>query len=294
MRILNFGSLNLDDVYTVDHFVQPGETLHAVSRVVKPGGKGLNQSIALARAGMPVCHAGCVGEDGGPLKKLLEENGADTRYLLSVPEVQGHAIIQVNPEGENSILLFGGSNRVIPEEHIRETILQFERGDWLILQNEINHLPLIVDLAFERGMKIVLNPSPYDEMLKDVDFSRLSWLFMNEIEMEQITGETEPEKAWESLHQKYPDLSVLVTLGAQGSIAFRITGDGPETSRCSAFPVKAVDTTAAGDTYTGYFLAGLTQGLPLAACMERAGRAAAISVTRFGAADSIPWENELT
>ena len=129
MRILNFGSLNLDYVYSVEHFARPGETLAAASRAVKAGGKGLNQSVALARAGAPVSHAGCLGAGGDMLKNILEENGVDTEFLLPVPEAQGHAVIQVNRAGENCILLYGGSNRCVPEEHIRRVLSRFGRGD---------------------------------------------------------------------------------------------------------------------------------------------------------------------
>ncbi len=293
MHILNFGSLNLDYVYNVDHFVRPGETLAALSRMVKAGGKGLNQSVALARAGAPVCHAGCIGTGGEMLKRILEENGVDTAFLLAVEEMQGHTVIQVSPEGENSILLYGGSNRCVPETHVMEVISRFEKGDWLILQNEINQLPLIVSLAYEKGMHIVLNPSPYDRSLEEVDFSKLDWLLVNEIEAEQISGEKEPDMAWENLHRRYPGLSLLVTLGSRGSAAYRIGENGAETARAEAVRVKAVDTTAAGDTYTGYFIAGLTEGKPLQSCMNEASRAAAAAVTRPGAAESIPWRSEL-
>lgn len=293
MRVLNFGSLNMDYVYRVDHFVQPGETLAAASRDVKAGGKGLNQSVALARAGLPVCHAGCLGTGGEPLKRLLEENGVDTEFLLPVPEAQGHTVIQVSPEGENCILLFGGSNRCVPEAHIRRVIGGFSRGDWLVLQNEINSLPLIVELASAAGLHIVLNPSPYDRELGKVDLSRLDWLLVNEIEAGQITGETDPEKVWQALHARYPKLSLLVTLGSRGSVAFRVRGGAVEKHPEEAVRVKAVDTTAAGDTYTGYFLAGLIAGEPLQSCMNRASRAAAVAVTRPGAAGSIPWKKEL-
>ena len=170
MRILNFGSLNLDYVYCVDHFVKPGETLAALSRTVKAGGKGLNQSVALARAGVQVCHAGCLGAGGEMLKTLLEENGVDTTFLLPVQEMQGHTVIQVSAEGENSILLYGGSNRCVPEEYVRKVIGQFEQGDWLVLQNEISQLPRIVELAGEKRMHIVLNPSPYDRQMEGLDF----------------------------------------------------------------------------------------------------------------------------
>lgn len=293
MRVLNFGSLNLDYVYSVDHFVQPGETLSALSRTVKAGGKGLNQSVALARAGVLPFHAGCMGTGGSMLKNLLEENGVNTEFLLPVPEAQGHTVIQVCPDGENSILLFGGSNRCIPEEHIRRVIGACSRGDWLILQNEINHLPLIVRLAAEKEMHIVLNPSPYNTALQQVDFSVLDWLLVNEIEAEQITGEKEPELVWKKLHSQYSRLSLLMTLGKQGSVAYQADGTAIKTHREKAVVVQAVDTTAAGDTYTGYFLAGLMEGMPLPACMRLAGRAAAVSVTRPGAAESIPWRNEL-
>lgn len=294
MRILNFGSLNLDYVYQVEHFVRPGETLAALSRDVKAGGKGLNQSVALARAGVQVCHAGCLGTGGEPLKNMLEENGVDTSFLLPVEEMQGHTVIQVDREGENSILLYGGSNRCIPDEHIRRVIRGFEQGDWLILQNEVNGLPLIMELAAEGGMHIVLNPSPYDRSLEDIDLSRLDWLLVNEIEAEQISGEKEPEKAWEKLHGQYPALSILITLGSQGSIAYCVVDGRIEKHYEDAVHVQAVDTTAAGDTYTGFFIAGLTEGKPLRDCMREASQAAAIAVTRPGAAGSIPWRKELT
>ena len=113
MRVLNFGSLNLDYVYAVNHFVQPGETIASLSRTIKCGGKGLNQSMALARAGASVVHAGCIGTDGDPLRDLLSENGVDVSALKQIDEMQGHTVIQVNPEGENSIILFGGSNQCV-------------------------------------------------------------------------------------------------------------------------------------------------------------------------------------
>jgi len=293
MRILNFGSLNMDYVYQVEHFVRPGETLAALSRSETAGGKGLNQSIALARAGASVCHAGCLGTGGEALKKTLEENGVDTELLLAVPEPQGHTVIQVNPDGENCILLFGGSNRCISEAYVRHVINRFRPGDWLILQNEINQLPLIVDLASAGGMHIVLNPSPYNASLSEVNFSVLDWLLVNEIEAEQISGEKEPDKVWEKLHQQYPKLSLLLTLGKAGSIAWHVNSGIIEMSVKKAVSVKAVDTTAAGDTYTGYFVYGLIEGRSLSSCMDLAGRAAAIAVTRPGAAGSIPWRREL-
>ncbi len=293
MKVLNFGSLNLDYVYAVDHFVRPGETLSSHSQQVNPGGKGLNQSIALARAGAAVYHAGRVGAGGESLKALLRDNGVDVSHLPETQELQGNAVIQVVPSGENCIILFGGSNQRITEEQVRETIAAFDPGDYLVLQNEINCLPLIVDTAYDRGMRIVLNPSPWDEKLDAVDFRKLSWLLVNEVEAGQLSGSEDPEKAWALIHEKYPNLSVLITLGSAGSAAYRVTADGVEPARQEAFRVQAVDTTAAGDTYTGYFIGGLMEDLPLAECMRRASMASAISVTRPGAAPSIPARAEV-
>ncbi len=293
MKILNFGSLNVDYVYSVEYFVRAGETLKANSREVLPGGKGLNQSVALARAGAEVYHAGCIGADGEFLRELLNKKGVNTEYLRTIDGMQGHTIIQVDKKGENCILLYGGTNRRIEDSQIDETLAQFGPGDWLVLQNEVNSLPRIVDAAFARGMRIVLNPSPYEEGLKEVDFGKLSWLLVNEVEACQCSGSDEPERAWDVLHERWPGLSVLITLGSAGSIAHAVTPEGVDTVRQQAFRADAVDTTAAGDTFTGFFIGGLAEGRPLDECMRRASMASAISVTRMGAAVSIPKKEEV-
>lgn len=171
--------------------------------------------------------------------------------------------------GQNCILLYGGSNRSLTEAQISETMAQFSPGDWLILQNETNLLPELVEAGFARGMQVVLNPSPYNEAITKVDLSKVKWLLVNEVEAQQCSGAEEPEQVWAYLHPRYPALSLLVTLGSGGSAAFT----GTEAVRQAAFPVKAVDTTAAGDTFTGYFVAGLMEGRPLAdACAGPAWR----------------------
>ena len=293
MKVLNFGSLNLDYVYRVEHFAQPGETLSATSQTVNPGGKGLNQSIALARAGAEVYHAGCLGVGGESLGKLLRENGVDTSYLFPTDELQGNAVIQVEPSGQNCILLFGGSNQCITSGQVDKTLAAFSEGDYLVLQNEVNDLPMIVEKAYERGMKIVLNPSPYNEKLSAVDFGKLSWLLVNEVEAAQLAGSDDPEEAWRLLHEAYPKLSVLITLGSAGSVAYRVENGEVETARQEAFRVRAVDTTAAGDTFTGFFIGALLEDKPLQECMRRASMASALGVTRPGAAGSIPTRDEV-
>lgn len=284
MSILNFGSANLDYVYRVPHFAAPGETLAAKSMTVNPGGKGLNQSIALARAGASVYHAGCIGKGGDELAALLKENGVDIRYLRHIETFQGNAVISVNDAGENCILLFGGSNQTVTCQQIDETLSNFSAGDYLVLQNEISGLSYLIQQAAAKGLSIVLNPSPFDDSLRDLDYNAISWLFVNEIEAQQITGETQPEKVWSYLHAKYPSLCVVLTLGGDGAICFT----PQDCVRQPAFPVSISDTTAAGDTFTGFFLAALTAGKPIPECMKRAAMAAAISVSRPGASCSIP------
>ena len=292
-KVLNFGSLNLDYVYQVSHFVKPGETLSAISQTINAGGKGLNQSVALAKAGVKVYHAGCLGIGGEKLEKVLREYGVDTSFLLHVNQIQGNAVIHVTPAGENSIVLFGGSNQWISEKQVNDTLSSFGEGDFLVLQNEINNLPVIIDRARVSGMVIFLNPSPFDDRLDQIDFGKLDWLLVNEIEAEQLTGERAPEAVWRNIHKRYPKLSLLLTLGSQGSFAFRVNKAGLEKEFQHAYAVKAVDTTGAGDTYTGFFISSLINNLPLTECMRRASMAAAISVTRSGAARSIPCAEEV-
>ncbi len=289
MKILNFGSLNLDYVYQVPHFLAPGETLAASSVAVHPGGKGLNQSIALARAGAKVWHAGKVGSGSGMLTELLKANGVNDAYLRRSEGIQGNAVIQVVPSGENAILLCGGSNREITAEQVKETISHFEQGDWLVLQNEVSCLKEMIEEAAKVGMHIVLNPSPFEECLMELNFSVIDWLFINEVEGKQMTGTDVPEEILANLRRRYPTMNVVLTLGKQGAIC-----DTPaERVHQPIFPVKAVDTTAAGDTFTGYFIAAYTEGRSLQDCMQRAAAASAIGVSRPGASVSIPLPQEV-
>ena len=290
MRILNFGSANLDYIYQVPHFATPGETISARSQTVNPGGKGLNQSIALARAGAEVFHGGCIGTGGEALAALLAENGVDTRFLRQVDVLQGNAMIAVNDEGENFIMLYGGSNQAITQKQIDETLSAFDAGDYLVLQNEISCLPYLVEQASKRGMRIVLNPSPFEDSLRALDYHAVAWLFVNEIEAEQITGKTQPEEIWDALHARFPSLCLVLTLGGAGAMCFTPS----EQVIQPVFPAVPVDTTAAGDTFTGFFLASLLAGNPLTECMERAAMASSIGVSRLGASCSIPTAEEVT
>ena len=289
MKILNFGSCNIDYVYALPHIVGEGETEAATGLSLFPGGKGLNQSVALARAGATVFHAGCIGQEGTMLRDLLAKSGADVSYLKTVDEKNGHAIIQVSERGENSILLFPGANETVTEAQIREVLDAFEAGDMLVLQNEISHVDTLVKEGYARGMQIVLNPSPYNEKLKNIDLGMLSYLLLNEVEMGQITGCDDPARGLEMLAAQYPRLQVVLTLGKAGCL-YR---QGDRVLRQSAFTVAVQDTTAAGDTFTGYFVAALARGESVEKALLTASAAAAISVSRKGAAPSIPTFDEV-
>ena len=289
IKILNFGSCNIDYVYSMDHIVRVGETQSTYQLEIFPGGKGLNQSIAIARAGAAVHHAGCVGCDGDMLLELLTQSGVDVSYIRRVAEKNGHAIIQVSTEGDNSIFLHGGSNEMIDEPFVDSVLEGFDGGDILLLQNEISNVPYIVEKAYEKHMCIILNPSPWNEKARKIDFGMLSYIIVNEVEAQEISGCQIPEEALAFFKERYPDLKVILTLGDKGSIYL----DREHTIRQSAFITDVVDTTAAGDTFTGYFVAGVASGVDCADALRDASAAAAISVSRNGAAPSIPWKREV-
>lgn len=285
MKILNFGSLNIDDVYAVDHFVRPGETISTSSLQIFPGGKGLNQSVALGRAGAQVCHAGAVGTDGLFLLQQLQEAGVDTSLVQVLPDVPtGHAIIQVDKGGQNAILLFGGSNQAITPEMADCVLESFEAGDWLLLQNEINQNPYIIQKACEKGMKIAWNPSPMDDKIKEIPLHKIALFFVNEIEGREMTGEEDPEDILHTFSRLSPNCQVVLTLGRHGAMAF----DGTTVYRHGIYPVAVEDTTAAGDTFTGFYLASQMAGDPIPYSLELASKASSIAVSRKGASVSIP------
>ncbi len=289
MKILNFGSCNVDHVYSMDHIVNPGETVTTYSLEIFPGGKGLNQSVAAARAGAKVFHAGCIGDGGEMLAEILSSNGVDISHIRKVEGQNGHAVIQVSADGENSIFLYPGSNEMITEEHIDAVLENFEKGDLLILQNEINNLKLIVEKAYSKGMDILLNPAPFNEKIEALDFSKLTYIILNETEAKGLSGTDDPEKCLEYFEKEHPHLKVMLTLGENGCVYM----EKCEKTYQSAFKVTAVDTTAAGDTFTGYFAQGLSRGLPTKEILKKASAASAITVSRMGAAPSIPTEEEV-
>lgn len=290
MKVLSFGSLNIDYVYHVNHIVNKGETLSSTALDTIPGGKGLNQSVALAKAGAEVYHAGKVGEEGKFLLDWCEHNNVNTKWVEVLQASKtGHAIIQVDEKGENSIVLFGGANQEMTKEYVNKVLDDFESGDILLLQNEINNLSYIIDEAYKKNMIVVLNPSPMNEKIFQCDLRKVAMFLLNEVEGEQISGTSDELEMIDLLRKKYPGSEFVLTLGSKGAYYF----DRKSLFYQESYKVNAVDTTAAGDTFTGYFVASILDNKPVEEAMKIAAKAASIAVTRKGASVSIPFLNEV-
>ena len=289
MKVLCFGSANLDHVYKVDHFTVPGETQGCLEYNIKCGGKGVNQAIAMALAGNDTYFAGIIGSDGGLLKDALVDKGVHIDYMKISNKPTGHAIIEVDQSGQNHILLYGGTNKEIDFEYIDEVLSHFSKGDIVVLQNEINNVPYIIERCYEKEMKIFFNAAPDDIAVKNYPIEKVTWLVVNETEGAALSNEEDYEKIIQTLKQKYPHTHILFTMGKEGS---RVLTD-KEDIKVEALKVNAVDTTGAGDTYIGYFVRGIVEEMPLLETAQMATKASAIAVTRFGAVDSIPNYEEV-
>lgn len=288
--IFNYGSLNIDYVYNVTDFVRGGETISSHCMSVYAGGKGLNQSVALARAGAAVSHCGYLGENAGFLQKILVESGVNLSLLRQVPQTNGHAIIQVDKAGQNCILLYGGTNLMQTDDYICEVANQIVPGDTMLFQNECANIGQMMRVAKQCGAMLVLNPSPMDSACLDLPLDLVDIFILNEVEGEAITGETKPERIADSLRVRYQSAEIVLTLGKHGVL---YDGEGTRFRLPICDMGAPVDTTAAGDTFTGYFIALKTQGESNLRAAEIASKAAGIAVTKQGAAPSIPTRDEV-
>lgn len=284
MKVINFGSLNIDLVFRVQAIARPGETISSYSCKKYPGGKGLNQSIALARAGVKVCHGGIIGNDGIFLRDLLQKEDVDCSLLEIAEDLStGTAFIQVAENGENCIVLSGGANQAIDEKYIRKVFRSTTKDDILLIQNEISCLDLIIRCASEQKMKIFFNPAPMTPDAAGFPLEKIHTLILNDSELESL--------------KKYSvrppsNVNLLLTHGAEGASYFPADGSAPV--HIPAFPAeKVVDTTAAGDTFIGYFIAGLLQKAEPLYALRYAAKASSICVSRAGAAPSIPFAKEI-
>ncbi len=291
MKVLNIGALNIDRTYTVKRFVQPKETIRASGYEEFCGGKGLNQSVALARAGVETYHAGAVGRDGELLMEMLKESGVHTEYVRHLDGASGHAVIQVDEEGQNNIIIVGGANGQISCGYIQEVLEKFEEGDMVLLQNEVPNIDFAMEEAKRRKMQIAFNPSPVSESIYQCDLNQVDYFILNEVEGAMLAGTTPDDVAGiqKNLGEKYPQASFILTLGEKGAIFF----NRDETIAQDSFRVSVVDTTGAGDTFCGYFLAGIAAGRSYRECLKEASAAGALAVGRKGAASGIPRREEV-
>lgn len=287
MKILDFGSLNLDHVFQVDHFPVPGETLRPEKVSLFPGGKGLNQAVAASRAGSRTCMAGTVGADCDFLLKTLSSAGVDTSLVtVSSTESTGQAIIETDPSGANRILLDPAANEACTLEQIQSVLNHFSSGDLLICQNEISHMNELLCEAKKRSLKILFNPAPMTASVLSFDLNPIDCVAVNETECGQLLGDETlvPEQMIRQFLSRWPDSAVLLTLGSEGAVYAK----GSEGCFMPAFKVSVCDTTGAGDTFLGYFADGLARSLSIPEAMQRASAAAALAVQQPGAASSIP------
>ena len=290
MRVLNFGSINFDHVYRVDHLAKQGETVPSSDYAVYAGGKGANQSVALARAGASVRHAGNIGPEGAWIKAKMAEAGVDVSAVRVLESRGGHAIVQVARDGHNAIVIYGGANLEVTPEQIAEAFEGFGKGDFLLVQNEISHVPEIIQAAKDRGMTVCFNPSPMTPEVQRYPLKMVDLMILNHGEGAALAGVGPPNQIVAALAQRYEAEVIILTLGSDGCMGRR----KDRAFSAPAQPVaKVVDTTAAGDTFIGYFVAAYSRGLRLEDCAQEGTVAAAACIQRKGAMESIPLRKEL-
>lgn len=300
MAIINFGSINIDHVYLVPHFVKPGETLSSTDYHSVLGGKGANQSIAAALAGSNVKHVGSVHTNDAGFTHSIRASGVDCTHIKEQTSVAtGHAIIQVTEDGENAIVLFSGANHALDLQQIDDALEDATPNDWVLLQNETNAIGSVINAAAEKGLKVAFNPAPMTRDVQGLPLEKVDLLIVNEIEAMQLVDADNVDKAQTELALRYPQSRIVLTLGKKGVRFIH----GKTFVEVTAFKVDALDTTAAGDTFIGYFLkhyselnlaqAEGTSIETLKRILQTACAASAIAVTRPGAAPSIPHEMEV-
>ena len=288
-KIINFGSINIDHVYRVPHLVKPGETLSSLDLVTGLGGKGANQSVAIARAGVSVAHVGRVFKGDRWAVELLASTGVDTDNIALIEGASGHAIIQVDDQGENAIVLHGGANQSFSIADIESALNHNQQARYLLMQNETNLLAEAFELAQAKGIKIVLNPAPMTDNIKDLPLAKLDTLIVNRGEAEALCGAADIDEMTRQMAALAPQTRVVVTLGGDGAM---LLANG-EVTHMNSPSVDVVDTTGAGDTFVGYFLAGVAEGMNDHDALQRACLAGSIAVTRQGAITAIPDRSEV-
>ena len=287
MKILNFGSINKDFFYSVNDFVKPGETISSIRYNIKIGGKGLNQSVGISKAGQNIYHAGIINKDDTFILDKLKKWNINCENILLSNNPTGHAIIQVDKKGENSIIIHGGANHDVNIKFIKSVLSKFDSGDILVIQNEINNIKEIIDRAHYKKMKIIFNPAPFNNEILSYDLNKISTLILNQTEGEALSKEKKPDGILKVLNSKFNNTKIILTLGEKGSLySFK-----DELLKIKAHKLDTVDTTGAGDTFIGYYVAGIASKMNTKDNLNRASEAAALATTKLGGAESIPRIN---
>lgn len=282
MAVFNLGSINLDHFYSVSDFPGPGETVSMSDHRCMLGGKGANQSIAIARAEGSVIHIGAMNRGDRAMRDEMANAGIDMDAVQDSQSPTGHAIIVVASDGENQIMIYPGANRAIDMREATDVLDRASPGDWALLQNETNGASRFVEAAKERGMKIAYSAAPFDAEIAAGLIRHADLLVVNEVEasaLGEMTGKPLDDTGVQHL---------VVTRGGEG---FEYHGGGTRL-RQSAIEVDVVDTTGAGDCFLGYLLAGIDRGDAIESALALAGAAAALQVTRQGTASAIPDRKE--
>ncbi len=298
-KITIVGSVNMDLVFRTPRMPAVGETLSGHQFLQVPGGKGANQAVAAARQGAQVCLLGRVGDDalGQQLRSSLAHDGIDISALLALPDIAtGVAGILVDDAGQNSIVLAAGANATLGVAEVSAAAAMIQRAQYLICQLEtpLAGVACAIALAHQAGGVVVLNPAPVPAALDDALLARVDYLIVNEIEAAQLSGvpvvhDAASAKQAAQLLLERGARTVLLTMGEKGVLL----ASHNTVEIYPAFAVQVLDTTAAGDTFVGTFVAGLGAGLDVAGACRQAQAAAALSVTRLGAQSSIPQADEV-
>ena len=279
MTIYNLGSINIDYFYKLPHLVKPGETLSSKLFYSTLGGKGANQSIAISRAGGEVFHGGLINEKDKEFLKIMKKSKVDTRYVLFSKEPTGHAIVAIDEtNGDNQIILYPSCNNKITKTHVHTFLKNTKNGDWALSQNETNMTEYFFKKASERGLFICYSAAPFIASQTIKLLTLVDLLILNEMEMQELIKEAKTDVKNLSVPH------IIITMGKKGVKYF---GKNEEIY-VPGKKVDVFDTTGAGDTFLGYFLAFFDKTKNIQSSLDIANSAASIQVTRNGASIAIP------
>ena len=283
MTIYNLGSINIDHLYMLERIPKPGETLSSLETHITIGGKGLNISVAANRSGADVRHIGVVSSADPSVLDMIAGLGLDSALISQVDVQTGHAIIYVDENSENSIVVHGGANLCFSESQIRTALSSAQPDDWLVLQNETNANEIGISIAREKGMQIALVAAPFNAKTMPEQIEKVDLVSMNKTEselFEVISGTS---------IGNLKSVDFLITYGADGAV---FLSDG-EARRIAAHKVHSIDTTGAGDTFFGVFMAHYTSRGCVETALKKANAAAALIVQRRGVASVVPSQKEI-